>query len=129
MEQNEQVIDFDYLNQIKYHKLEDKLKELGVSEAWVGGKSKKDIINDALKRLANIKVLKEKGTPEEDIQKELDLIKAEEQEQAQEALIEAEIIKEQLEEANRATETFSQKIEVANDAFTKLFALIQNLQE
>lgn len=99
--ENTQEINYEYLDAIKYHQLEEKLTELGVSDAWKGGKAKKDIINDAISKLAKIKTLKEKGTADEDIQKELDLIKAEEQEQAEEALLQQQIQEEEEREAKK----------------------------
>ena len=67
------VINFEYLNAIKYGELEKKLNELGVADSWVGGKKKVEIINDAISKLA----------------KELDLLAAEEEKQAEQALIES----------------------------------------
>jgi ERCC4-related helicase len=83
------VINFEYLNAIKYGELEKKLNELGVADSWVGGKKKVEIINDAISKLAKLKQLKENGVADEDAQKELDLLAAEEEKQAEQALIES----------------------------------------
>lgn len=85
-------INYEYLNAIKYHELEEELKKHGIESAWRGGKKKEDIIQDALTKLVSIKELVRDGVEEQDIEAQLDVLKAQEQEEVKPDLLDLEII-------------------------------------
>ena len=86
------VINYEYLNALKYHELEEELKKHGIESAWRGGKKKEDIIQDALTKLVSIKELVRDGVEEQDIEAQLDVLTAQEQEKVKPDLLDLEII-------------------------------------
>lgn len=88
----QQEITFEYLDAIKYHELHDKLKEIGVGEVWSSRIKKVEVIKNAISKLASLKEIKKQNpdADEEEVQEKLDLLKAKEQEDAEEALIKQE---------------------------------------
>lgn len=60
--------------------LADKLKELGVGDVWQRGVKKKEIIDNAFKKLSQLKELEAKGVTGEDAEKEIEQQNKEEEE-------------------------------------------------
>ena len=67
------------LKKTPYHSLKDKLIELGVEDAWKGGKKKELIIKEAVEKLAKIKSEIDKGLTKEEAIEKLPLLEATEQ--------------------------------------------------
>ena len=77
------------LKKTPYHSLKDKLIELGVEDAWKGGKKKELIIKEAVEKLAKIKSEIDKGLTKEEAIEKLPLLEATEQQVIEAQVIEA----------------------------------------
>lgn len=62
-------IDQSYLEAIKYGDFLEEFKKLGIPDVWKPGSKKADMVQEALKQLAELKTLKEKGVDDKDIVK------------------------------------------------------------
>ncbi len=79
--ESDKIITFEVLNKVNYQDFKKKFEEMGISEHYVAGKKKVNLINIALEKLAEIKEkedIKRDGIPEKSVEEVAKEIETEE---------------------------------------------------